>query len=84
MKTIEELFEIQDRYDLAKKELRLYYYLSTHAGKVCTRKELIENCWNGEKPTLRTIDVFIRRLRLKIPNSRIATIHKNGYIVVVN
>jgi len=48
-------------------EYRLLEYLATHAGRVFTRDQLLDAVWRDSHfVTLRSIDVFIRRLREKI------------------
>lgn len=48
-------------------EYRLLEYLAAHAGRVFTRDQLLDAVWRDSHfVTLRSIDVFIRRLREKI------------------
>jgi DNA-binding response OmpR family regulator len=48
-------------------EYRLLEYLASHAGKVFTRDQLLDAVWRDSHfVTLRSIDVFVRRLREKI------------------
>ena len=48
-------------------EYRLLEYLASHAGRVFTREQLLDAVWRDSHfVTLRSIDVFIRRLREKI------------------
>jgi len=48
-------------------EYRLLEYLASHAGRVFTRAQLLDAVWKDSHfVTLRSIDVFIRRLREKI------------------
>ena len=48
-------------------EYRLLEYLASHAGRVFTRDQLLDAVWRDSHfVTLRSIDVFIRRLREKI------------------
>lgn len=49
---------------LTKLELDLVRYFSAHAGRVLSRKELIENVWKlAHHPHSRTVDNFVARLR---------------------
>lgn len=49
------------------REFRLLEYLAAHRGRVLTRDQLLEAVWNETRfVTLRSIDVYIRRLREKI------------------
>ena len=48
-------------------EYRLLEYLASHAGRVFTRDQLLDAVWRDSHfVTLRSIDVFVRRLREKI------------------
>ncbi len=51
---------------LSVREFRLLYFLASHPDKVWSREELIRNAWAGLDVPPRTVDVFIRRLRLQI------------------
>jgi two-component system phosphate regulon response regulator PhoB len=49
------------------REFRLLEYLARHRGRVFTRDQLLDAVWKeGSFVTLRSIDVFVRRLREKI------------------
>lgn len=79
------LFMVMDELGLTLRELRIYNYLYDNSyiiNKPRTRKELIENCWGGKKPTTRCVDVHIRRLRGKLKHSKIQTIHNEGYRLI--
>lgn len=65
-----------DRYELKikgkvveapPKEMELLYYLASHAGRVFTRDQLLDEVWGFEYyGDSRTIDVHIKRLREKL------------------
>ena len=56
---------------LTEKEFDLFYILSSNAGKIFSRKELLDQIW-GEDHYVdeRTVDVHIRRIREKIEDKR--------------
>lgn len=70
---------------LLPREFDLLLYLLQHRHMVCTREQLLANVWGPEYyGDARTLDVHVRRLRMKIeddPNqpSLIRTIHGIGY-----
>jgi DNA-binding response OmpR family regulator len=70
---------------LLPREFDLLLYLVQHRDVVCTREQLLENVWGSEYyGETRTVDVHVRRLRMKIeddPNrpSLIRTVHGVGY-----
>lgn len=68
-------------------EFRLLAYLMTHAGRVCTRRELMQHLWEstyiGDE---RAVDVHVANLRRKIePDpkspSRLVTVRGSGYML---
>lgn len=65
---------------LPRKEFKLLQLLTSKPSRVFTRNEIFDNIWGtdifvGD----RTIDVYIRKLREKIGESRIVTIKGVGY-----
>jgi two-component system, OmpR family, alkaline phosphatase synthesis response regulator PhoP len=65
---------------LPKKEFRLLQILTSRPSKVFTREEIFEQLWGSDNFVGdRTIDVYIRKLRMKIGNKRIVTIKGIGY-----
>lgn len=70
---------------LTHKEFDLLTYLIAHEGETISRETLIEALWSdspeGEAPTVRTIDVHIRRLRGRLGtySSVVRTIRGGGY-----
>jgi two-component system response regulator RegX3 len=72
---------------LTPSEFRLLAYLMTHAGRVCSRRELMQHLWEsafvGDE---RAIDVHVANLRRKIERNpqdpaRIVTVRGAGYMV---
>ncbi|GJM34724.1 MAG: DNA-binding response regulator [Saprospiraceae bacterium] len=62
------------------KEFKLLYLLSSEAGKVFTRKEILNNIWGSvDTSNERIIDVYVRRIRKKIGPDHIITIIGHGY-----
>jgi DNA-binding response OmpR family regulator len=71
---------------LPHKEFVILQQLMNNAGRVVTRRELLDNAWNPDQADVRNyLEVHIRRLRAKIetdPNkpTRIRTVRGIGYI----
>ena len=65
--------------DITKKEFDLLVLLSSKPGKLFTRKEIYQSVWKKDVVSDRTIDVHIRRLRMKIGEEFIATQKGVGY-----
>ena len=72
---------------LTPSEFRLLAYLMTHAGRVCTRRELMQHLWDsayvGDE---RAVDVHVANVRRKIEAdptspSRIVTVRGAGYML---
>lgn len=72
-----------ERIELTFKEYELLKFLVSHPGRVFTRESLLEQVWGYDYwGGSRTIDVHIRRIRSKLPestSSRIETVHQVGY-----
>lgn len=72
-----------ERVELTFKEYELLKFLVTHSGRVFSRESLLEQVWGYDYwGGSRTIDVHIRRIRSKLPEStaaRIETVHQVGY-----
>ena len=53
--------------EMPPKEIELLYFLASHAGKVFTREQLLEQVWGfdffGDS---RTVDVHVKRIREKL------------------
>ena len=65
--------------NITKKEFDLLVLLSSKPGKLFTRKEIYQSVWNKDVVSDRTIDVHIRRLRVKIGDDFISTQKGVGY-----
>jgi two-component system response regulator RegX3 len=74
-----------DLVELPPKEFDLLAYLVEHAGRVLTRDQLIDEVWGSDYVgDTKTLDVHIRRLRLRIEDDpqdpvRIQTVRGVGY-----
>jgi len=70
---------------LTRKEYYLLKLLVTHRGRVLSRQELLEQVWLGRSSSsTRTVDVHIRRLRMKLgPEyaALIQTVRQEGYLL---
>jgi len=73
---------------LSRLEAALLRYLSTHAGKVVTRAELLAGVWNlnPQRVKTRTIDMHVSKLRQKLGDTadeppRLVTLHRRGYML---
>ena len=71
-----------------RKEYDLLAYFVLHQGRVIPRARLLASDWGDEANYgLRTVDVYIRRLRVKLAQStlcRIDTVVNVGYKLVVD
>jgi two-component system alkaline phosphatase synthesis response regulator PhoP len=66
---------------LPKKEFELLLFLVSNPNKVFNRDELLEKVWGNDVYVVeRTIDVHIRKLREKIPETYIKTLKGVGYM----
>lgn len=69
---------------LPKKEFELLSFLAKNPNKVFNRDELLEKVWGADVFVVeRTVDVHIRKLREKIPESYIKTLKGVGYMFSV-
>jgi len=69
---------------LRRKENQLLLFLLRHKGQVVTRKMIIDSLWPGDQelPLESTLDVYIRRLRLKLKTpDMITTFRGYGYMI---
>jgi two-component system OmpR family response regulator len=65
---------------LSHREYVLLLHLMQHAGRVCTREELLSDVWGYSfDPGSNIVDVYIGRLRAKLEPGRIETIRNAGY-----
>ncbi len=68
---------------LTSHELRLLSYLMHHKGKVISRTELTEHLYDQDfDRDSNTIEVFVGRLRKKLPDDIIQTVRGLGYQIV--
>jgi len=68
---------------LTSHEYRLLAYLMHHSGKVVSRTELVEHLYDQDfDRDSNTIEVFVGRLRKKIPGDYISTVRGLGYCLV--
>ena len=68
---------------LTSLEYRLLAYLMHHRGRVVSRTELVEHLYDQDfDRDSNTIEVFVGRLRKKIPGNYITTVRGLGYCLV--
>ncbi|CAI8022333.1 Phosphate regulon transcriptional regulatory protein PhoB, partial [Geodia barretti] len=65
-------------------EFKLLHYLASHPQRVFSREQLLDRVWGHEKYiTLRSVDVYVRRLRQKVDvsgnSSLLKTVRGAGY-----
>jgi DNA-binding response OmpR family regulator len=67
--------------ELSYREFELLAFLAEHPGRVFDRRHLLSSVWCGAEVGSRTIDVHVRRLRVKLgpEASRLSTIRNVGY-----
>lgn len=70
--------------DVSTREFRLLQVLITHAGRIHSRRELINMAWEKDaRPTPRAVDAHIAALRRKLGDSErtpcIQTVEREGY-----
>jgi DNA-binding response OmpR family regulator len=74
-----------EKVAFSQRELEVLRYMSSRAGKVVTREELLRNVWGYENvPLTRSVDNLIARLRWKIEPDPdhpryIHTVYGDGY-----
>jgi two-component system OmpR family response regulator len=64
---------------LTRREFDLLLFFVEHPGRVFTRRQLLSAVWGHEYASERTIDVHIRRLRVKAGQPLVATVYRVGY-----
>jgi DNA-binding response OmpR family regulator len=68
---------------LPTREFDLLRYLVGHSGQVCSRQELLAAVWGYDFPVdTNLVDVYVSRLRAKLPSPRIETVRNVGYTLV--
>ena len=67
--------------ELAVDEFELLAFLAEHPGQVFSRRQLLSTVWNGAPVGSRTVDVHVRRLRVKLAEqaSWLQTVRNIGY-----
>jgi DNA-binding response OmpR family regulator len=69
-----------NRVQLSQREFTLLSHLAEHRGSICTRQQLLADVWGlGFDPGTNVVDVYIGRLRAKLPPVRIETVRNVGY-----
>jgi two-component system OmpR family response regulator len=64
---------------LTRREFDLLLFFVEHPGRVFTRRQLLAAVWGYEYGSERTVDVHIRRLRVKAGQPLVATVYRVGY-----
>jgi DNA-binding response OmpR family regulator len=66
---------------LSFREFELLAFLAEHSGRVFSRRQLVSSVWDGADVGSRTVDVHVRRLRMKLGRyaERIVTVRNVGY-----
>ena len=72
------------RADLTKNELKILYFLFKHAGKICSRNDIIDFLWDNQLYVDdNTLSVNITRIRDKLSSAGLSdfikTKHRQGY-----
>jgi two-component system, OmpR family, response regulator len=67
--------------DLTYREFELLAFLVEHPGRVFSRAQLLRTVWDQAEVGSRTVDVHVRRLRVKLGDeaSRLTTVRNVGY-----
>ncbi|HEV7655323.1 MAG TPA: winged helix-turn-helix domain-containing protein [Mycobacteriales bacterium] len=67
--------------ELSFREFELLAFLAENAGRVFSRRQLVSSVWDGAAVGARTVDVHVRRLRMKLGPAadRITTVRNVGY-----
>lgn len=74
------------RTELTKNELKILYYLFRHAGKICSRGDIIDYLWDNRLYVEdNALSVNVNRIREKLASvgltDFIRTIHRQGYLL---
>lgn len=72
--------------ELSKNELKILYFLFKHAGKICSRKDIVDYLWDNQLYVDdNTLSVNINRIRDKLTaiglTDFIKTKHRQGYML---
>ena len=67
--------------ELSYREFELLAFLAEHPGRVFSRRQLVSSVWDGADVGARTVDVHVRRLRMKLGPyaAGIVTVRNVGY-----
>ena len=66
---------------LTNREFVLLEYLVSNPGKVLSREEVLCRAWGlAFDPTSNLVEVYVRRLRVKLGDDLVETVHRKGYI----
>ena len=65
---------------LSQRESLVLAHLMRRAGDVCTREEILQEVWGSDGASAgNVVDVYVGRLRTKLPSDTITTIRNAGY-----
>ena len=65
---------------LSGRERLVLAYLMRRPGDVCTRQEILSEVWGvADAQNISLVDVYVARLRAKLPPEVIATVRNAGY-----
>jgi len=69
---------------LTPKEMQVLYLLMVYQGQVVKREQLLEEVWNDNESNSNIVDVYIRRLRVKLERDaekpqHIVSVRGSGY-----
>ena len=68
------------RVPLAPREFRLLEHLMSRVGEVCTREQLLRAVWGFDfDPGSNVVEVYVSRVRTKLPTDMIETVRSVGY-----
>ena len=83
MKTEGRRIQVNGHFcELTKTEYELYQWMRQHRGTVVSRNALLKNVWGFPvEADTRSVDMCIRRLRVKIGEDMIRTIYGKGYVL---
>ncbi len=66
---------------LSERETLVLAHLVRHAGEVCSRGEILGEVWGpGSAQSSNVVDVYVGRLRSKLPEGTITTVRHAGYV----
>ncbi|MDQ7909963.1 winged helix-turn-helix domain-containing protein [Phytohabitans sp. ZYX-F-186] len=69
----------EEALGLTRREFDLLLFFVEHPRRVFTRAQLLSFVWGHEYASQRTVDVHIRRLRVKTGQPVVATVYRVGY-----